>query len=197
MFIPVPVQPPVAAGIDQVITDLHLEDIEPSGALAAGRQPRAPETVQPETVPQRQRQPAGAPLARIAQFQFVELDLHDIAIQHRRGPVLGKQRHLLQRRAAAENLDRAAPLGALAVVDLAEIEKLALDHTAATDPGALDDTPVAVLLAVLESLLAAHEHARIVGISEKLIKGVGRHYTPTQEVKAQKTNAIRAPNGPN
>ena len=23
------------------------------------------------------------------------LDLHDIAIQHRRGPVLGKQRHLL------------------------------------------------------------------------------------------------------
>ena len=46
MVVPVAVQPPCAAGIDQAVTHQGLEDVEPPGALAAGRQAGAPEVVE-------------------------------------------------------------------------------------------------------------------------------------------------------
>jgi hypothetical protein len=45
--------------------------------------------------------------------------------------------------------DGLAPSGLLAVVDLAEIEDLALGHGAGVQSAGLDDAPVAVALAVL------------------------------------------------
>ena len=90
------------------------------------------------------------------------------------------------------NLDRAAPRGALVIVDLAEIEHVALNHPATTDPDVLHHAPVAVLLAVLEASLAAHEHGQIVGRCGTSIKGVGRHYTGFQRTKARKSATFKA-----
>ena len=80
----------------------------------------------------------------------------------------------------------------MAVVDLAEIENLALNDAAAADPDVLHHTPVAVLLAVLEASLAAHEHGRSVRRFASPIKGVGRHYTRFWRGKARKSATFEA-----
>jgi hypothetical protein len=60
-------------------------------------------------------------------------------------------------RPLVEGLDHPAP-GFLAIVDLAEIKHLALHHLAAGAALALDNAPVAVLLAVLEASIRAQIH---------------------------------------
>jgi len=120
------------------------------------------------------------------------VDLHHLAVQRRRLAILGKQRHLPRPRPALHRLDRAAPGRALAVVDLAEIKNVTLNHPAAADPDVLDHAPVAVLLAVLEASFAAHEHGQSVRRFASPIKGAGRHYTPFRRHKARKSAAFRA-----
>ena len=96
VFVPLPMKTPVAARVDQAVAGLNLQNIQPSGPFAARRQARSPEPVQLQTLPQRQRQPACPPLARGVQGQLREPHLHHFALQLRRLPVLGKQRHLLR-----------------------------------------------------------------------------------------------------
>jgi len=57
-----------------------------------------------------------------------------------------------------ERLDHPAPPLALAVVDLAQIQHLALHDPAIGAAFGLDDVPVAVLLAVLEASVASQIH---------------------------------------
>ena len=52
-----------------------------------------------------------------------------------------------------------------------------LNNPAAVDPGVLHHAPVAMLLAVIEASLAAHEHGNNVRLFISLIKEAGRHYT--------------------
>ena len=59
-----------------------------------------------------------------------------------------------------ERFDQIAPARTLAVVDLTQIEHLALHDSAASAASALNDTPVTVLLAVLEPSVPAQIHAR-------------------------------------
>ncbi len=102
------------------------------------------------------RQPTATPLSRPAQAQTAEPDMHDIAIQCRRRTILGKQRDLFAGLPAlVERLDRLAPCGALAVVDLAQIKHVPLHRPAAGHPAVLHDAPVAVLLAVFATNLVA------------------------------------------
>ena len=54
--------------------------------------------------------------------------------------------------------------------------RVALHHAPAAHAHVLHHAPVAVLLAVFESLLAAHEHAPIVRLNKRQINRVGRHY---------------------
>ncbi len=64
-------------------------------------------------------------------------------------PAGWEKRHLLGSfMALGEHLDGAPPGRLLAVVDLAEIKHLALDHPAAPHPTVLDEAPGAVDLAV-------------------------------------------------
>ena len=106
------------------------------------------------------RQPAGAPLPRPVQPQSAEPDMHHIAVQRRRVPILGEQRDLSGLLAAlVECLDRPAPRRALAVVDLAQIQHMPLHRPAAGHPAVLHDAPVAMLLAVLPAKLVAQKHA--------------------------------------
>jgi hypothetical protein len=57
-----------------------------------------------------------------------------------------------------EGIDHPAPGFALAVVDLAEIQHRPLHHLAAGAALALDDAPIAMLLAVFEASVGAQEH---------------------------------------
>ena len=115
-------------------------------------------------------------LARGVQGQLRKAHLHHLAVELRRLPALGKQRHLLRALRPLHHLDRAPPRGTLAVVDLAQVQHLALHHAPAAHAHVLHHAPVAVLLAVFEPFLAAHEHAPIVRLNERQINRVGRHY---------------------
>ena len=144
---PKPVQAPLAAGIDQAVGHQGFQDIEPRSALARGKQTVAPEIVQGQLVPQFERQPAGAPLARARQHEAVHVDL-DRRRPRRRLAVLGKERKLDQAVAAGEGVDGAAPDGALALADLAQVEQGFLDGAPAADAAVFHHAPVAVEFAI-------------------------------------------------
>src|SRR4051812_15152341 len=104
-------------------------------------------------------QPAPAPLPWAAQAQTTEPDMHHITVQQRRCTILRKQRDLFATLPAlVERLDRLAPGGALAVVDLAQIKHVPLHCPAAANPTVLHDAPIAVLFAVLAADLVAQKH---------------------------------------
>src|SRR3954471_5758068 len=104
-------------------------------------------------------QPAPAPLPWAAQAQTTEPDMHHITAQQRRCTILRKQRDLFATLPAlVERLDRLAPGGALAVVDLAQIKHVPLHCPPAENPPVLHDAPIAVLFAVLAADLVAQKH---------------------------------------
>jgi hypothetical protein len=94
-----------------------------------------PELVQPQADPTDHGQPACAPLTRPAQPHLAQPDRNHIAIESRRHAVLGKSAIWVERPAFVERLDRLAPIRALAVVDLAEIENTAAEQRARREPG--------------------------------------------------------------
>ena len=161
VLVPVPVQAPLAARINQLVAHLRLQDVQPARALPAHRQPRTPEPIQLQAIPKRQCQPASPPLARALQTEILDVDANRLAFQLRCFPIVGKQRHRHGPRIPLQHLDRPAPGRPLAVVDLAEIEHLPLHHTPVAVAAVLDHAPVTVLLAVLETSLGAHEHGSI------------------------------------
>src|ERR1700733_1855019 len=73
--------------------------------------------------------------------------------------VLGEQRDLRRLSRLVAHLDRAAPGRMLAIVDLAEIGHLSLNHAPALNAPVLDDRPGPMLLAVLAANLVAQKHA--------------------------------------
>jgi hypothetical protein len=71
-------------------------------------------------------------------------------------------------------LDRFAPGRVLLVIDLTEIEHLALYHAIATATSILDDASVAMLLAVLEAAFGPKKHAsRLTNTSPITTRWVG------------------------
>lgn len=158
--VPVPVQPPLAARIDQLVRRQRLQHVQPARPLAARRQPRPPEAIQFQPIPQLQRQPARAPLPRTPNRQLADLHPNRLAGQLRSLPILREQGHRLRARIFAHHLHRPAPRRTLAVVDLAQVQNLTLDHPTVAPAAALHHAPVAVLLAVLEASSAAHVHGR-------------------------------------
>jgi hypothetical protein len=146
---PVTVQAPFTAGVDQAIGDQGLEHIQPARSFAAGWQARLPKGVQLQQVPQPAGQPTRAPLSGTTQLQSAQFDLHHCARQFRRRAVLRKQRQL--RRSAGvlvEDGNGTAPSRALNVVDLPEIQHMALHHPPIRDTAILHHAPVAVFFAV-------------------------------------------------
>ena len=158
MLEPLPMQPPFAARRDQLIARQCLQHVQPARALARRRQRRAPELVQPQLIPQDHRQPARAPLTRAARTHAAQSDRNHVAVENRRRTVLREQRDLRRLSRLVEHLDRATPGRMLAIVDLAEIGHLSLNHAPALNAPVLDDRPGPMLLAILAANLVAQKH---------------------------------------
>jgi len=128
-FEPIPVQPPFAARIQQSVTDLCFENIEPRRAFAAGRKSGLPEPIQPQLIPQFQSQPAAAPLPWMTQCHLAEAELNGIDGLWWRRPVLREKTHLLDggMGRAIQHIQRQTPLRPLRVIYFAKIQKLTLD----------------------------------------------------------------------
>jgi len=60
-----------------------------------------------------------------------------------------------------ENVQRLSPRGLLAAVDRPQVQHPALHHSPGLPPPAVLDAVIAVLLAILDPLVAAQERARL------------------------------------
>jgi hypothetical protein len=158
---PLPVQAPLAAGIDQPIAHQCLQDVLPARALARIRQTVGPEAIEPKLLVQLTCQPARAPLPRPMQCHRVEphSDAMRLGVFGKRA-IGRKQRQLCVAASAfIKGFDLPAPSLMLAVVDLAQIEHLPLHHFATSAALALDNIPIAMFFAVFEASVEAQEHA--------------------------------------
>src|SRR6202020_1280225 len=72
---------------------------------------------------------------------------------------LGERRDLRRWAPLVEHLDRAAPGRMLAIVDLAEIGHLSLNHAPALNAPVLDHRPGPMHLAILAANLVAQKHS--------------------------------------
>src|SRR5215467_6222900 len=110
------------------------------------------------------------------QFHRVEPHLHAITVGACWNLAVGrKQRQLAVPTAAfIKGFDQVAPRLELAVIDLAEIQHLPLDHLATGAALVLDDIPIAMLFAVFEASIVSQEHdaddARLIRVTEKRCK---------------------------
>ena len=87
-----------------------------------------------------------------------------------------EQLQLVRLAVVAERLHRPLPLRTLRIVQLAKVQRLALEHAPA-NAHVLNHAPVIVDLAVLESLCRPKKHAGIISYPARLSKGAGLHYT--------------------
>src|ERR1035437_692203 len=67
---PLPVQTPFTARGKQPVTRQHRQHLIPASPFAAGRQKSRPKLVQPQLLPQVQRQPTSSPLSWTDQLQL-------------------------------------------------------------------------------------------------------------------------------
>ena len=116
---------------------------------------------------------------------FVRRQLVQAPIQRGAGnhPVASQHRNATNGDEGFQQLVTEVSLGRAGIVMGLEVSRLARNSTdwhrllaPAAHTHVLHHAPVAVLLAVFESFLAAHEHAPIVRLNERQINRVGRHY---------------------
>lgn len=146
--------PQFAPRVRETIEYDGLHEREPVRPLAARTEARRPEPVEPELVPQLEPEPGLAPVAHVPDGQPVHADAHDLSVVRLGRTVFREELQLPDVAFLVEGLDGALPLLALRVVQLAEVERLALED-APTDAHVLHHAPVGVLLAVLEPLCAS------------------------------------------
>jgi hypothetical protein len=88
--------------------------------------------------------------------------MHHLLGQLRSFAIFGKQRYLPPLLAAGlQDLDTAHPGPLLRIVDLAQVQNLALDSSPLSVATIFDDTPVAMQLAVFDPLRAAQKPAAL------------------------------------
>ena len=154
-----PVQAPLPARIDQSISAEGLQHQVPTRTFAAGRQTFGPKLSQSQFFVKLAGQPTGSPLAWVTQLQFRKFDPHDVGVFDLHDVVFGKQSHRArQRLAVLKNLDGLLPGRLLLVVDLAQVENVALDDFAARATLVFHDRPVAVFLAIFLSRAPTQKH---------------------------------------
>jgi hypothetical protein len=94
------------------------------------------------------------------ELQLIELNLDHIAIQLGCLAVFWKNGDLLRLAfARLRDLDRLTPGGMLLIINLAEIQYLALYHPVPATASIFDDAPVTVFFTVLDALGRTQKHA--------------------------------------
>jgi hypothetical protein len=133
-----PVQTPLAAGIDQPVAGKRFQDMQPRGSLPARRQALLPEGVELQLFPEIERQPARPPLPGTVELEILQAHLHRFGQRLRRA-ILREQSDLRHPpRPFVESLKRLVPLRLLAAGDLAQIQHLPLDGLAAAHAAVLN-----------------------------------------------------------
>jgi hypothetical protein len=120
-----------------------------------------PELIQSQLLIQLAGQPARAPLPRAVQLHRIQAHLDAVTLGvFGKLAVRGEQRELRALlHVFIEGFNDATPGLALAIVDLAQIQNLALHYPTIGAALGFNDVPVAMLLAVFDSPIAAQVHA--------------------------------------
>ena len=114
------------------------------------------------------------------QLHRVEPHLHTMNLRVIGNGAIGRKQGELPVTASAfvKGFDLPAPRFMLTVVDLAEIQHLALHHFAASTPLVLDNIPIAMFFAVFEASVESQEHANQLTQNKIDEKILGLHYRP-------------------
>ena len=179
---PLAMQPPFASRRDEPVGRQHLQHVIPTCALAAFRQTLGPEAIEPQLAPQRACEPTRAPLTRPTEPHLAEPQPDHVVVEDL-ATILREQRERARLSLIlVEHFDRPAPSFGLRGIDLAEVEHVALHHSAAVEPPALHDAPIEMRLSVLPPFGLSPEHGgedfatpRRVGESTSSL--VGLHYS--------------------
>jgi hypothetical protein len=112
------------------------------------------------------------------QFHRIEPYLHAMRLRVFGNRTIGRKQGQLgvAERPFIKDFDRTTPIPLLAVVDLAEVQHLALHHSAASTALALDNIPIAMLFAVFEASVESQEHANQLTQHKADEKRLGLHY---------------------
>ena len=117
------------------------------------------ERIETELAIEFQREPAPAPLARTLEGELIQPDLHHARVIGRRGTIMREQSNLRRRVGiGGMGVERFAPDIALGIIDLAEVEHLALSDAPVMETFVFDDTPVGVFLAIFFANLRTQKH---------------------------------------
>ena len=138
---PVPVPSPFAAGGEQTGESQEPEPLFPGGAFATDAPAGGEEGVELPLAPEWIAPPAGAPGAGAGELQRIQPDVNGGRGGDRRRAILGEERAWAGRAVLCiEDGDGLLPGGLLGVIDLAQVEDMALHHMT-PDAAALDDGP--------------------------------------------------------
>src|SRR5436309_12400420 len=132
----------------------HRQHTHPGSALPTIRQTLLPEPIQLQLPPQLHKQPARSPLARVSDEKISQPHLHPALRRVLRDGAVGReqrQAHLLLA-AGIEDLDAFEPALLLAVIDLAQVKDMALHDALIAAPATFHNGPVAMLLAIFETV---------------------------------------------
>ena len=88
--VPLAMQSPFASRMNQSVTDQRFEYVQPACALAAWQKFTCPITIQLQLFPQKQRQPASAPLSRPLQSHSIHMYVYDFMFMRLNASVLGE-----------------------------------------------------------------------------------------------------------
>src|ERR1039457_4068682 len=147
-------QTPFAARIQEPVDRQRLQNVFPIRALPTGRQQRPPEFVRFQFLPQLATDPTRSPLPRPVQRELIQPHAHptgDMSGNHLPRRIQRQLSTLLRGR--VENLDGLGPGRLLTVVDFAQIENRPLHPFARRRTHLLSDAPIAMIFAVLESMM--------------------------------------------
>ena len=158
---PAAVHPQFAARGGQAVHHDALEDGQPVRPFAARFEPRRPELVQTEPLPQFQPQPHLPPVAKVLHRQLVHPHLHDVPAAVLRGRTVGREElELAGAPLLVERLDGPLPFRPLRIVQLTEVQRPPLEH-APPNANVLDQRPVEMELPVLVSFDGSQKHGGI------------------------------------
>ena len=157
-----------------------------------------PKTVQSKLLVELTGQPARAPLSRPMQLHRVEPHLHTVRLRVFGKRPIGREQKELRVVASVfiKGFDLPTPSFMLAIVDLAEIQHLALHHLTAATSLVLDNIPIAMLFAVFEASIEAQEHANQFSPNKIDEKILGLHYRRFPELAPLTRLAFLPPRHP-